>query len=316
MSPRKATRPTSEAESEAWRAGLLVASISLLLLLAPIVYRLTTRLIEEDHDSAVNTNVLAVIVTILFGTAFLLMSNCYIKHFGQHVMQNYQHQLRSFHQRDQQQRHAFLFKLFPMFANNSSHSSSTNNHANDKASSSFYSSSNQDGANQDSFNSRRKIDPKYFKPKFIIHELITFWDTTCTVITWGSFYVIGGTIVATEKISQRIKSRSPSQRGGSSSSIFGGDTNRNSSRGTGQSDFSFSSAFVPSAQQTSEPSTSEPQSNRQPFKRISSWTKRSINSIKKKYSRAVRSNAPQLTSGSANESVGSFFFVNNSTAAT
>jgi hypothetical protein len=295
MSPRKTTASRQqEADATLWRSGLMVASMSLLLLLAPIIYRLTTRLIEEDYDSKINTNLLAFSVTFIFGTTFMLISNSYIKHFSRQIIQEYQQQLQSFHH---QREPTFLYKFFPLFAKNSQ-SSSTNNRANDKSSTS---SADQNYLEQDS-QSRRRIDPKYFKPKFIIHELITFWDTTCTVITWGSFYVIGGTIVATEKITQRIKSKRES-----SSTFFGENNNRNSSRGTGQSDSSFASAFG-SASQSDNNAATEPQSNRQPFKRISSWTKRSINSIKKKYSRAVRSNAPQLTSGPANESSSSIFF--------
>lgn len=56
-------------------------------------------------------------------------------------------------------------------------------------------------------NSRPKIDPKFFKPKYLIHELMSIWSTTYTVITWGSAWMIGGTIVATERFASKIKTK-------------------------------------------------------------------------------------------------------------
>lgn len=151
----------------------------------------------------------------------------------------------------------------------------------------FTSSSGNRSPKQQQQRSRRKLDPKYFKPKFIIHELISIWGTTYTVITWGSFYFIGGTIVATEKLAQKVKSKcSREQRG-----LY----NESSSRGTGWAD-SFASFGSSGSEDDEQHNSSTPSMNDNTLRRISSWTKRSYSASKKKLLKLFTStNAPQLT---------------------
>lgn len=121
---------------------------------------------------------------------------------------------------------------------------------------------------------RRKIDPKYFKPKFIIHELITFWDTTYSVITWGSFYVIGGTIVVTERLAQKIKTKCAREQQGS--------TYQSGHRERNDSSFSYSSS-ASGANDNSFGST------KTPLRRVASWTKKSFSSAKKRLAKFANS---------------------------
>lgn len=145
---------------------------------------------------------------------------------------------------------------------------------------SINSSNNNNKANDTSFLSGG-IDSKYFKPKFILHELQTFWGTTCTVVTWGSFYVIGGTIVATERIARKIKNKYTKDH----------EHDENiSSRGTGGRSDSFAS--YSSSMNESTKSASSP---KHPLKRVSSWTKKSFSSIKKRFNKFVVTSVPQIT---------------------
>lgn len=129
---------------------------------------------------------------------------------------------------------------------------------------------------------RRKIDPKH-----IIQELISIWGTTYTVITWGSFYLIGGTIVASERLAQKVKSKcSREQRG---------LHNESSSRGTGWTEFT-NFASSSSADVSRNSTTSDDDNQRNTFRRISSWSKRSYSTSKRKLTKLFTStNAPQLT---------------------
>lgn len=138
---------------------------------------------------------------------------------------------------------------------------------------------------------RRRLDSKYFKPKFIIHELISIWGTTYTVITWGSFYFIGGTIVATEKLAQKVKSKCTREQRGLH--------NESSSRGTGWAD-SFASFGSSDSDDDDQHNASASSINDNTLRRLSSWTKRSYSASKKKIMKLFTStNAPQLTGAAA-----------------
>lgn len=138
---------------------------------------------------------------------------------------------------------------------------------------------NNDGCPKDKQqNFRRKIDPKYFKPKFIMHELIAMWDTTYTVITWGSFHVIGGTLVATERLVRKIKTKCT--REGQSRDIH--------NTSSGRADSFASCDFSDDSFQSEGSKTS--------FRRVRSWMKRSYSSAKKKFNTFVGTpGVPQLT---------------------
>lgn len=153
---------------------------------------------------------------------------------------------------------------------------------------------NRSPKHQQQQRSRKKLDSKYFKPKFIIHELISIWGTTYTVITWGSFYFIGGTIVATEKLAQKVKSKcSREQRG---------LHNESSSRGTGWAD-SFASFGSSASENVEQHNTSASSINDNTLRRISSWTKRSYSASKKKLMKLFTSTgAPQLTGAGRSDS--------------
>lgn len=129
---------------------------------------------------------------------------------------------------------------------------------------------------------RRRIDPKYFKPKYIINELITIWGTTYTVITWGSVWVIGGTIVATERLAQKIKTKCATPHR---------DENHNSSRGTGHSERSTlyesdsDESFVSNGGANSKSS----------YRRVKSWARKSYANARRRLNRFMNSGVPQLT---------------------
>jgi len=125
---------------------------------------------------------------------------------------------------------------------------------------------------------RRRIESKYFRPSYIISELMTIWGTTYTVITWGSVWVIGGTIVATEQLAHKIKSKCTRERGAQDPSR----PNDNS--------------FAPHSSFTSSSSSASSHSNS--TKRLRSWAKRSYASVKKHFHRfAGHGRMPQLTTG-------------------
>jgi len=143
-----------------------------------------------------------------------------------------------------------------------------------------------------------KIDLKYLKPKFIISELMVFWDTTCTVITWGSFYVIGGTIVATEKLAQKIKTKRTRDSG---------NNLRDSAHNTSSSSFgrfdSFTSGFTSNSGGTQQgpnrKNATRSTERTGSLNKISSWTKKSFASAKKKVTKFTTSShgvgsVPQL----------------------
>lgn len=130
-------------------------------------------------------------------------------------------------------------------------------------------------------NGRRKIDPKYFRPKYIIHELMSMWGTTYTVITWGSVWIIGGTIVATEKLAHKIKTKCNREN----SQEF------NNNRGTGRND-----SFTSYSSYASSNDSNTQRTNRTSLKRMRAWTKKSFASANKKFRKYVSSGVPQLTS--------------------
>lgn len=127
---------------------------------------------------------------------------------------------------------------------------------------------------------KKRIDPKYFKPKYIYHELMSIWGTTYTVITWGSVWIIGGTFVATERLANKIKTKCTRER-----DLLGAN------RGTGRnSSFaSFNSSF------SSSHSVDSTGSGKNSFKKISSWTKRSFTAAKKKFNKFIGVGVLQLT---------------------
>lgn len=133
---------------------------------------------------------------------------------------------------------------------------------------------------------RKKIDPKYFKPKYIYHELMSIWGTTYTVITWGSVYIIGGTLVATERLANKIKMKCTREH---QQDLL------DSNRGTGRnSSFaSYSSSFSSTESITSSRST------KSSFKRISSWTKRSYSAVRKRFNKFIGAGVLQITESSA-----------------
>lgn len=131
---------------------------------------------------------------------------------------------------------------------------------------------------QGNTNRRPKIDPKYFKPKYIINELITIWGTTYTVITWGSVWVIGGTIVATERLAQKIKTKCTNPH----------NNGTNQSRGTGRNE-SFSSY------DSNESYVSESVNDKSSYRRVTSWARKSYANARKRLNRFMNSGVPQLT---------------------
>lgn len=232
------------------------------LLLCPITFPLISQNISENAFFA-----------DVFGCLLTLLLTVIIA-FGSHIV------LKSRYTRDRNsnlRRHrSFFSQIFSI----SSHAHLNHQEKKDSNNNSIYVDENNN-VNHNSY--RRKIDPKYFKPKFIYHELMTFWDTTYTVVTWGSFYVIGGTIVVTERLASKIKTKcsrehqqNPRESGG-----------HNSNRSSGRRESTFTSAS----------GTSETNSSiKSPLRRVSSWTKRSFNSAKKKFTKFANSAAtPQLT---------------------
>lgn len=303
MSPITASgRPEEFKPDELRRTSVLVVSITLLILFAPMIHRFTVNVIDDNYGHRVNSSPLALIITFLFGATILLISKKYLKSLENHDEYKWKLQVSNCHQRT-----TFFARLFSGLATNSR---SGNNLTKDKASSSSYSlntSHNQDNSDSNSWYS---IDSKYLKPKFIFNELFTFWETTCTVITWGSFYCIGGTIVATEKLTRKIKSRTRAPGQGYTTMNNGSTDHRHSSRGTGQRDFSFLSGHDTASPDDISDITSQQKSR---YRRISSWTKKSINSIKKQCTRTTRSGAPQIMcSPSSDASSSESFFFSNS----
>lgn len=124
-----------------------------------------------------------------------------------------------------------------------------------------------------------KIDSKYFNPRYIVHELMEMWGTTYTVITWSSFYIIGGTIGATERLAQKIKTKyNNRQREHQSYETF-----MNSSLSRNRSD-STSTNNTDSSRRQSKSS----------FRRMSSWTKKSFESTRNRLSRLISSGSEPL----------------------
>lgn len=253
------------------------------LLSAPIVFELTK--LAEDGQHSFKLDLIAAIVTILLSVAFMVLIDNYLTYHC-HLTKRDQ-LLRAWQQR------SFIQKLFAVFSNDAPPGSAAAGSPNN-SSFSFLQADRSFSGEHDQH--RRKIDPKYFKPKFIINELMTFWGTTCTVITWGSFYVIGGTIVATERIAQKIKAKRASANPNNSSfnTSFGGFGGSSTNRGAGQNESFLNMSFM--SNQNHGDANQEPTSRRHAFKRISSWTKRSYTTIKKKFSRVVTTNAPRLNS--------------------
>lgn len=243
----------SKEEESADKKSILFGAM-LSLALAPIIFKLT-RLIEVDHFKS---NLLASILTLVFSGILIYIINDHLRQNCHQIGGRDKSRLKS-------SQRSIIFALLSSPA--SVFLSNSGKHNNQQG--------QQLDKEQSQNSSRKKIDPKYFKPKFIIHELMTFWGTTYTVITWGSFYVIGGTIVATEKLARKIKTKCSREQ----QSDF-----QNSSRGTGRSD-SFMSY-------TSEDENTTSENQRDPLRRMSSWTKRSFSSIRKRFTKFVGSSMP------------------------
>lgn len=144
-----------------------------------------------------------------------------------------------------------------------------------------------------------RIDPKYFKPKYIMHEVMSMWGLTYTVVTWGSVWVIGGTIVASEKLAHKIKtkySREPQQqRPNHQQQQQQQSTDGN--RFWNERNNSYTSLLSADSLTSLDEST-----NKSSFKRLRTWTRRSYASAKKRFNKFVHgSTVPQLT-GASNES--------------
>lgn len=248
------------------------------LLSAPVVFQVV-RVVEQEHS--IMSDLIASVLTTLLCVAFMVLINSYLE-YSCHLAKQDQ-LLKAYQQR------SVLYKIISAFQG-SNRSSPKSNESNQNSSFSFLHSDRSFASEHEQH--KRKIETKYFKPKFIINELMTFWGTTCTVITWGSFYVIGGTIVATERMAQKIKTKRTNSRENSFfSSSFSGQPNR----GTGQSDSFLNMSFRSSSGE--EAGGQEQTNNRyQNFKKISTWTKRSYASIKRKFSRVVTSSSPHFNS--------------------
>lgn len=134
-------------------------------------------------------------------------------------------------------------------------------------------------------NRRGKIDPKYFKPRYIMHELMSMWGTTYTVITWGSVWVIGGTIVATEKLAQKIKTKCSREQQS--------DTNDYSSRSMrrGDSSESYSSSSI-----FDRTTDSDNAQNKSSLRKVRSWTRKSYASARRRFNKFFGSAVPQIMS--------------------
>lgn len=247
-------RATKEDYDNADKKSILFGAL-LSLLLAPITFQLT-RFLESDPFKS---DVLASLLTIALSIVLIVSFNNLLKRSDSPSNRN-KNELRS-HSRS---------NFFRLFSSTSSTSPSKIPKEKD----------------QTNCQQRKKIDPKYFKPKYIIHELMTFWGTTYTVITWGSFYVIGGTIVATERLARKIKTKCSKDQHQQSF---------NSSRCTGRND-SFTGSFMSSSNKSTNSESSE---DKDTIKRITTWTKRSFASVKRRFSKFVNTSAPQWTSMAA-----------------
>lgn len=142
----------------------------------------------------------------------------------------------------------------------------------------------------------RKIDPKYFNPRFIYHELTGIWGTTYHVILWTSFYVVGGTIGASERLVQKIRTK---YRDSSEQHSNNRSRHNNSSANRSDNEDGESSSYLNflNLSTTSESSTANKKSSKGSLKKsVSSWTKKSFESTRKKFSRIIGSdNGPILS---------------------
>lgn len=134
---------------------------------------------------------------------------------------------------------------------------------------------------------KKKIDPKYFKPKYIYHELMSIWGTTYTVITLGSVWIIGGTLLATERLANKIKTKCTREQDSLSAN-----------RGTGRngSFASYNSSF------SSSDSVSSEGSSKSSFRKISSWTKRSYSAARKRFNKFIGVGVLQITQSASEAS--------------
>lgn len=114
---------------------------------------------------------------------------------------------------------------------------------------------------------------KYLKPKYIYHELMSIWGTTYTVITWGSVCIIGGALVASQRLASKIKTKCTREQQQDS---------LNGTRGTGRNS---SSAFHNTSFSPSESLTSKGSSKSLSLNRVGSWVKRSCTATKKKFNK-------------------------------
>lgn len=221
----------------------VVIGIVCSLSLLPITFHLTSSKSELSQ-----TNLLAYFSTILVSIIILYVIHNILKHRCQSLDASHEKPLRN------------IFHVF--------------------STSSYYANAEESFKEKEA-NSRRKIDPKYFKPKYIIHELMSMWGTTYTVITWGSVWIIGGTIVATEKLAQKIKTKCNREN----------SQDLNNNRSTGRNDsFTSYSSYASSNDSTTQ------RTNRSSLKRMRAWTKKSFASASKKFRKYVSSGVPQLTS--------------------
>lgn len=243
-------------------AKLILATILSALFICPLTFRLA-HLSNEDVQSDLFAGILTV---ILSGSLICILHNI-LKRRSQTVKAN-------FHEEKVPR-----MKIFRVFSSSTLPASFLT--PKDKGS----------RANQDTQKSRApeshkkkpKVDPKYFKPKFIIHELLSIWGTTYTVITWGSFWVIGGTIVATEKLATKIKTK------------YSRDVD---TVGANMSSTSFESDFNQSSDSTGTPESS---SGRDPFRSARTWTRKSFATARKRLFKCFRGvSLPQLTEVTGN----------------
>lgn len=262
-------------ENDIDKRSLLFGSL-LALLVAPITFHSTKSIEADSFKADILASILTLILTVLFS---VLVNHFYHRQHGSiHQSKSYRYSNLEGISYSWRLVNGVCYYIYGQ-SSAASPRSKDGTKQRQNLNLSFDSQCGDDGQQKQS-----KIDPKYFKPKFIMHELMTFWDTTCTVITWGSFYVIGGTIVATEKLAQKIKTKRTRDTNGLKDSAH--------STSTGRFD-SFTSSFSSPTSTTTRKTTQRRQTAgcehqgraHHSLNKISSWTKRSYSSVKKKITR-------------------------------
>ena len=244
-------------------------------LLSPIVFHIVRKVKQED---SFKSDFIAILVTSLLCITFMALISIYLKYYQRHLLKQRPPQQRSILQK------LFLDPYIGLLSKDDHHENSSFH---------SYSKSNSPNKHDQSGTNNKRIDSKYFKPRVIYTELMTFWDTTCAVITWGSFYLIGGTIVATERMAQKIKRSSTRESSFKNASI-------SSNKGTGKN-YSFMN-FNSSSSDVDVAESQETENCKHAYKKISTWSKRSFSSAKKKFSRLTNqlSVAPTTNNGHRN----------------